>query len=219
MVKSFSMLPWIKLANGIRENSCAPKLSFKLHRDISRVLLRHILSFLLFFKYRAKALVLARSFDRGYSSRSFEQEIWHDLAYLYISLSQWRDAEICLSKSKATGSYSAVRYHATGVLYERKGLLKEAMKAFRSALDIDPDHVPSLISAAGVLRQLGTQSSAVIKSMLMNALRVDRMNPSAWYNLGLLHKAEDTASALEEAAECFEAAAILEESAPVEPFR
>ncbi|XWS76215.1 hypothetical protein CRYUN_Cryun01aG0156700 [Craigia yunnanensis] len=157
--------------------------------------------------------------DHGYSSRSFEQEIWHDLAYLYISLSQWRDAEICLSKSKAISSYSAVRIHATGVLYEIKGLLKEALKAFRSALDFDPDHVPSLISAAGVLRQLGSQSNAVIKSLLMNALGVDRMNPSAWYNLGLLHKAEDTVSSLEEAAECFEAAAILEESAPVEPFR
>ncbi|XP_022771301.1 protein NPGR2-like isoform X1 [Durio zibethinus] len=156
--------------------------------------------------------------DHGYS-RSFEQEIWHDLAYLYISLSQWRDAEICLSKSKAISSYSAVRNHATGALYERKGLLKEALKAFWSALDIDPDHVPSLISAAGVLRQLGGQSNPVIKSLLMNALRVDRMNPSAWYNLGLLHKAEDTASSLEEAAECFEAAAILEDSAPVEPFR
>ncbi|OMO54128.1 Tetratricopeptide TPR-1 [Corchorus olitorius] len=158
--------------------------------------------------------------DCGYFSGSFEQEIWHDLAYLYISLSQWRDAEICLSKSKAISSYSAVRNHATGVLYERKGLLKEALKAFQDALDIDPSHVPSLISAAGVLRQqLGSQSNAVIKSLLMNALRVDRTNPSAWYNLGLLHKAENTASSLEEAAECFEAAAILEDSAPVEPFR
>ncbi|XVF81026.1 hypothetical protein PTKIN_Ptkin15bG0123300 [Pterospermum kingtungense] len=157
--------------------------------------------------------------DQGYSSRSFEQDIWHDLAYLYISLSQWRDAEICLSKSKAISSYSAVRSHATGILYERKGQLIEALKAFRSALDIDPDHVPSLISAAGVLRQLGTQSNAVIRSLLMNALRIDRMNPSAWYNLGLLYKEEDTASAPEEAAECFEAAAILEDSAPVEPFR
>ncbi|XP_022758479.1 protein NPGR2-like isoform X2 [Durio zibethinus] len=152
-------------------------------------------------------------------ARSFEQEVWHDLAYLYTSLSQWRDAEICLSKSKAINSYSAVRNHATGVLYERKGLLKEALNAFRNALDMEPYHVPSLISAAGVLRQLGSQSNAVVKSLLMNALRVDRMNPSAWYNLGLLHKAEDTPSSLEEAAECFEAAAIHEESAPVEPFR
>ncbi|XVE77957.1 hypothetical protein DITRI_Ditri13aG0105800 [Diplodiscus trichospermus] len=157
--------------------------------------------------------------DHGYSSRNFEQEIWHDLAYLYISLSQWRDAEICLSKSKAITSYSAVRNNATGLLHEKKGLLKEALEAYRSALDIDPDHVPSLISAAGVLRKLGTQSKAVIRSLLMNALRVDRMNPSAWYNLGLLRKEENTASAMEEAAECFEAAAILEESQPVEPFR
>ena len=86
-------------------------------------------------------------------------------------------------------------------------------------MDIDPDHVPCLISAAGLLRQLGSQSKAVIRNLLMNAIRVDKMNPSAWYNLGLLHKAEFTASSLEEAAECFETAAILEESAPVEPFR
>ncbi|KAK9039212.1 hypothetical protein V6N11_024045 [Hibiscus sabdariffa] len=153
--------------------------------------------------------------DHGCFSRSFEQEIWHDLAYLYLSLSRWQDAEICLSKSKAINSFSAVRNHATGVLYERKGLLKEALQAFWSALDIDPDHAPSSISAAGILRQLGSQSDAVGKSLLMNALRVDRMNPSAWYNLGLLLKAENTPSSLEEAAECFQAAAILEDLAPV----
>ncbi|KAE8730621.1 hypothetical protein F3Y22_tig00002919pilonHSYRG00269 [Hibiscus syriacus] len=152
--------------------------------------------------------------DRGCFSRSFEQEIWHDLAYLYISLSRWQDAEICLSKSKAISSFSAVRDHATGVLYERKGLLKEALNAFWSALDIDPDHAPSLISAADLLMQLGSQSDAVVRNLLMNALRVDRMNPSAWYNLGLLLKAENTPSSLEEAAECFQAAAILEDSAP-----
>ncbi|KAK8346905.1 hypothetical protein V6Z12_A07G247700 [Gossypium hirsutum] len=147
-------------------------------------------------------------------SRSFEQEIWHDLAHLYISLSRWQDAEICLSKSNAISSFSAVRNHATGVLYERKGLLKEALKAFQSALDIDLDHSPSLISAAGVLRQLKCQPDAVVKSLLMNTLRVDRMNPSAWYNLGLLLKAEGTPLSLEEAAECFRLLPFLGNSAP-----
>ncbi|KAK8342209.1 hypothetical protein V6Z12_A08G217000 [Gossypium hirsutum] len=170
---------------------------------------------------QCKSFVLGKKLhkDHRYSLTSFEQEIWHDLAYLYISLSQWRDAEICLSKSKAISSYSAVRFHATGVLYERKGLLKEAMEAFRTALDIDPDHVPSMISAAAVLRRVGGQCNAVIKSLLMNALRVDQMNGLAWYNLGLLHKTEEVGSSMEEAAECFEIAAILEESAPIEPFR
>ncbi|XP_041004685.1 protein NPGR2-like [Juglans microcarpa x Juglans regia] len=152
-------------------------------------------------------------------AKSLEVEVWHDLAYLYISLSQWHDAEICLSKSKAICSYSASRCHATGVLYEGKGLYKEALKAFADALEIDPTHVPSLISVAVVLRQLGNPSHAVVRSFLMNALQLDRMNHSAWYNLGLLYKAEGTASSLLEATEYFEAATLLEESAPIEPFR
>ncbi|XP_018847173.2 protein NPGR2-like isoform X2 [Juglans regia] len=171
--------------------------------------------------------VQRKSFDSGKKlskssktpAKSLELEVWHDLAYVYISLSQWLDAEICLSKSKAICSYSASRCHATGVLYEAKGLYKEALKAFGDALDIDPTFVPSLISTAVVLRKLGNQSHAVMRSFLMNALRLDRMNHSAWYNLGLFYKAEGTALSLQEAAECFEAAAFLEESAPVEPFR
>lgn len=86
-------------------------------------------------------------------------------------------------------------------------------------MEIDPTHVPSLISTAVILRELGSQSYPVVRSFLMNALRLDRMNHSAWYNLGLLYKAMSTTSASLEAAECFAAAALLEESAPVEPFR
>lgn len=105
-----------------------------------------------------------------------------------------------------------------GLLYEARGLNNEALKYFEAALDIEPDHVPSLISIATVLRQLGDQSLPVVKSFLSDALRLDRTNPSAWYNLGLLYKSEIGTSVLE-AAECFEAAALLQESAPVEPFR
>ncbi|XP_012085267.1 protein NPGR2 isoform X2 [Jatropha curcas] len=155
----------------------------------------------------------------GKSARSLELDVWHDLASVYINLSQWRDAEICLSKSKAISSYSASRYHTTGLLYRKKGLHKEALKAFRGALEIDPDHAPSLVSMAVVLKQLGSQSNEVIRGFLMDALRLDRMNPSAWHNLGLLYKSEGSASSFQEAAECFEAAAFLEESAPVQPFR
>lgn len=94
----------------------------------------------------------------------------------------------------------------------------EALKCFETALDMEPDHVPSLISVASALRQLGDGALPVVKSFLSDALRLDRTNPSAWYNLGLLYKSE-VGTSIEEAAECFEAAALLQETVPVEPFR
>ncbi|KAL0376816.1 UNVERIFIED_CONTAM: protein NPGR2 [Sesamum calycinum] len=156
--------------------------------------------------------------DKQNGNTNLEMETWHDLANVYTSLSQWRDAEICLSKSEAINPHSASRLHAAGLLYEAKGLPKEALKSFEKALDIEPNHIPSLISTAIVLRQISNQSPPVVKSFLTDALRLDRTNSTAWYNLGLLYKSENSASALE-AAECFEAAAILQESEPVEPFR
>lgn len=147
--------------------------------------------------------------------RNLEMETWHDLANVYTSLSLWRDAEVCLSKSEAI-SHSASWWHATGLLHQAKGLHREALIYFEQALDVEPNHVPSLISVAAVLRRLSSQPSPVMRSLLSQALKLDRMNPSAWYNLGLLCKEE--ARPLE-AADCFEAAYHLEESAPVEPFR
>ncbi|TYH27195.1 hypothetical protein ES288_A02G050200v1 [Gossypium darwinii] len=155
---------------------------------------------------------------KGKWDRGLEMETWHDLANVYISLSQWRDAEVCLSKSKAISPFSATRWYSTGLLNEARGLHQEALRSYKKALDINPTHVPSLISTACILRQLGGQSMPIVRSFLMDALRLDRTNPAAWYNLGLLYKADVSASALE-AAECFEAAAVLEESAPIEPFR
>ncbi|XVE65789.1 hypothetical protein DITRI_Ditri08aG0027700 [Diplodiscus trichospermus] len=155
---------------------------------------------------------------KGKWDRSLEMETWHDLANVYTSLSQFRDAEVCLTKSKAISPFSASRWYSTGLLNEAKGFHQEALISYRKALDVDPTHVPSLISTACILRLLGGQSMPIVRSFLTDALRLDRTNPAAWYNLGLLYKADISASALE-AAECFEAAALLEESAPIEPFR
>lgn len=155
---------------------------------------------------------------KGSRDRTLEMETWHDLANVYASLSQWRDAEVCLSKSEAIGPHSASRWHSTGLLMEAKGLLLEGLRSYKNALDVDSAHVPSLISTASVLRQLGDQSLPVARSFLTDALQLDRTNHVAWYNLGLLYKADVGASA-QEAAECFQAAALLEETAPIEPFR
>lgn len=106
----------------------------------------------------------------------------------------------------------------SGALYEAKGLHKEALKAFATALDVDPTHVSSLVSMAVVLRRFGERSVPIVRSLLTEALRLDRMNYSAWYNLGLVYKDKGAGFALE-AAECFEAALVIEETAPIEPFQ
>ncbi|KAD7478012.1 hypothetical protein E3N88_01148 [Mikania micrantha] len=155
---------------------------------------------------------------RSDKERVLEMETWHDLANVYTSLSQWRDAEVCLLKSKAIDPHSASRWHATGLLHQAKGQREEALTLFEKALDVDPNHVPSLISTAIVLMELNDRSLPVAKSFITDALRLDRTSPRAWFNLGLVHRAEHGSSALE-AAECFEAAIMLEESEPVEPFR
>ncbi|KAK1283046.1 hypothetical protein QJS10_CPB21g00155 [Acorus calamus] len=71
---------------------------------------------------------------------------------------------------------------------------------------------------AEVLCQLGMKSSPSVRSLLTDALKADRANHSAWYNLGLCYMSEGGKSDVE-AFECFQAADRLEESAPIEPFR
>ncbi|XP_010433197.1 PREDICTED: tetratricopeptide repeat protein 7A isoform X2 [Camelina sativa] len=171
---------------------------------------------------QSKSFNSAKKLPKGYVEelRSLELGTWHDLAHIYINLSQWRDAQSCLSKSRLIAPYSSVRYHTEGVLYKRQGQIEEAMEAFTTALDIDPMHVPSLISKAEILLELGNRTSiAVVRSFLMEALRIDRLNHSAWYNLGKMFKAEGSVSSMQEAVDCFQAAVTLEETMPVESFR
>ncbi|CAI9770568.1 unnamed protein product [Fraxinus pennsylvanica] len=101
--------------------------------------------------------------------KNLEMETWHDLASIYIRLSQWRDAEICLSKSEAISPFSASRWHTAGLLHEAQGHHKEALTAFMRALDVDPTHVPSLVCKAVVLRRISSQSSAIVRSLLTEA--------------------------------------------------
>lgn len=106
-------------------------------------------------------------------------------------------------------------YYA-GLLQQSKGLYKAALRDYTKALAIDPCHVPSLISTAVALRQIGDHSPGIVKSFLMEALRLDRTSASAWHNLGLVYKEEGASM---EAAECFQAAILLQETEPIEPFR
>ncbi|KAJ8558170.1 hypothetical protein K7X08_004936 [Anisodus acutangulus] len=133
-------------------------------------------------------------------------------------LDRGKEAESVFPKPRPLFHISACRLYTAGLLNQLKGLYKAALADYCNALSVNPSHVPSLVSSAVVLRKIDKQSPVIIWSLLTEALRLDRMNASAWYNLGLLYKEEGLGSA-SEAAVCFEAAIPLDDTEPVEPFR
>ncbi|PNY06655.1 tetratricopeptide repeat protein 7A-like [Trifolium pratense] len=125
-----------------------------------------------------------------------EFEVWHGLANLYASLSHWKDAEIC-------------------VVFDGRGQNDEALAASANAVLVEPSHVPSKILMASLMLKNGPNASPVSRSILSDALRIEPTNRNAWYYLGLTHKNDGR---LGDAADCFQAAAMLEESDPIESF-
>ncbi|XP_057857683.1 protein NPG1 isoform X2 [Cryptomeria japonica] len=169
------------------------------------------------------ALVQAqrKSFGTGKFSRKvegervLEVEVWQDLACIYSSLFHWRDAEICLDKAKSLKISSSATFHALGVHFEARSQMQEALSAYSNALSVDPDHVPSKVSIGALMVRTGGKSLPVARSFLSDALRLEPTNHTAWYYLGMVHKADGRAA---DAADCFKAASMLEESAPIEHF-
>ncbi|GMH16461.1 hypothetical protein Nepgr_018302 [Nepenthes gracilis] len=145
-----------------------------------------------------------------------EKEAWQDLAKLYTKLESWADAEVCVEKAKSVEFYSPSCWHLAGMLSKARSLHREALGAFSVSLSMDPDYVPSIIAAAQVLIEFGgCNALPIARSLLMNALQLAPTNHDAWFNLGLIAKQEGLIS---QAADCFQAAAELKSSAPVENF-
>lgn len=101
------------------------------------------------------------------------------------------------------------------MLLEAQSLHKEALVSFSISLSIDPDYVPSIVSTAKIMMKFGIGSLPIARSFLMNALRLEPTNHDAWMNLGLISKTEGS---LQAAADYFQAAYELKQSAPVQSF-
>ncbi|KAL5099837.1 hypothetical protein RYX36_004164 [Vicia faba] len=144
-----------------------------------------------------------------------EFDIWHGLANLYASLSHWKDAEICLQKARELKEYSAAILHTEGILFEGRGQNIEALNASINAVLIEPNHIPSKILMSALIHKMGTKALPAARSMLSDALRIEPTNRMAWYYLGLVHKHDGRIS---DAADCFQAASMLEELDPIESF-
>lgn len=110
-----------------------------------------------------------------------------------------------------------VFYPILGVLHEAQGHTEEAMAWYKNALSVNAAHVDSKVKLGALLCQRGSkQSLPVARSLLAEALQAEPTHEAAWFQMGCLHKAEGHPN---EAADCFQAAVLLEQSLPVEKFR
>ncbi|KAF6139075.1 hypothetical protein GIB67_010801 [Kingdonia uniflora] len=155
------------------------------------------------------------SYSEVTSVEILETKAWQDLTNVYTKLGSWSDAEICAEKAKSICIYSPQSWHTAGVLFEAQSLYKEALMAFSTSLSIEPDHAPSMVSIAAILIKLGKESVPIARSFLMSALHLEPTNHEAWLNLGYISKMEGS---LQQAAEFFQAAYELNQSAPVQNF-
>lgn len=100
-------------------------------------------------------------------------------------------------------------------MHEARGSPKEALAAYNSSLSMELDYVPCKVSIGSLLWKMGSKSLPVGRGFLSDALRIEPTNQMAWYHLGMIHRDDGR---LGEAADCFQAASMLEDSDPVESF-
>lgn len=103
----------------------------------------------------------------------------------------------------------------SGLMFQRRGQIKEALAAYVNALLLEPSYVPCKILISSVLAKMGPKMLPHVKTLLTDALKTEPTNRMAWYQLALIHKDDGR---LADAADCFQAAAMLEESDPIESF-
>lgn len=156
-----------------------------------------------------------RSVSQAGDDRVNEYEVWHGLADLYSRLSHWKDMEVCLGKARELKQYSAEVLYTEGVMLQGRGKVEEAMSSYINALLLDPSFVRCKILIGALLSKRDSNALPVARSILSDALKIEPTNRMAWYYLGIIHRVDGR---IADAADCFQAASMLEESDPIENF-
>uniref|UniRef100_A0A7N0U9Z1 Tetratricopeptide repeat protein 7A n=3 Tax=Kalanchoe fedtschenkoi TaxID=63787 RepID=A0A7N0U9Z1_KALFE len=156
-----------------------------------------------------------RSATQVHEEKISEFDVWHGLANLYSSLSHWKDVEICLDKCNEFKGFSVETLHAEGCVLEKRDRVYEALIAYMNVLALEPNHVLTKVALGGLLSKMGPKVLPTARSLLADALRIEPTNRMAWFYLGVAHKREGQVA---DAADCFQAASMLDETNPVESF-
>ncbi|CAN1229420.1 Protein NPG1 [Linum perenne] len=164
-----------------------------------------------------KAFGAIISVSQAENDKVNEYEVWHGLADLYSSLSQWKDAEVCLEKARELKKYSPEHiFPPPGAMQAARGEFRDALCSYVCGHMMEPNYVPGIIMVASLLSKSSSEASLpVARSILSDALKLEPTNRKAWYHLGTVHR-DDGRTA--DAADCFQAASMLDESDPIESF-
>lgn len=100
-------------------------------------------------------------------------------------------------------------------MFDGRGQVGEALAASANAVLFEPNYAQSKILMGSLMLKMGPKALPVARSLLSDALRIEPTNRMAWYHLGLTHKHDGR---IGDAADCFQAASMLEESDPIESF-
>jgi tetratricopeptide repeat protein 7 len=102
-----------------------------------------------------------------------------------------------------------------GYMHQARDHTKDALAAYVNAFSTELEHVPSKVAIGALLAKQGPRFLPAARCFLSDALRVEPTNRMAWLYLGKVHRSDGR---ITDAADCFQAAVILEESDPVESF-
>ncbi|MEM7543690.1 MAG: tetratricopeptide repeat protein [Pseudomonadota bacterium] len=112
-------------------------------------------------------------------------------------------AQAAAERSHAQDDLDAEEWFDVGLELESIGAIDDAVRAYLSALDIEPLHIDAHINIGRLFQEQHEFGSA--ESHYREALRLDPSNPTPWFNLGLLlaarAKSQDAIDAYEAALE------------------
>lgn len=100
-------------------------------------------------------------------------------------------------------------------MLEKRGENDKALAAYVNALLVEPNHVQCKILLGALLSKMGSKMLPLARALFYDALKIEPTNRVAWYHLGLVHRDDGRVA---DAADCFQAASMLEESDPIESF-
>jgi len=128
-----------------------------------------------------------RSFDRGLATDLNNEKLWLSKADVLISLNRIDEAKRSLDRALKNEPDYAEANITKGRLLQRTREFESALECFENILKVQPDNAEGWIGKGNTLFMGFSDPKGGLES-LTRAIEIDRHNPEAWMNLGVIHR-------------------------------